>query len=77
MQAFVDDKPILDAKIDAGADNGQAFVAARSATAEFRAIRAVALDHTAPLRFPPLPRPSLESPGRRRIVARCRPAPEQ
>ena len=56
VQAFVDDKPVFDVKIEAGTDNGQAFVAARSATAEFRAIRAVGLDHT--LLFDSLPSPA-------------------
>lgn len=55
LQAFVDDKPLFSAKIE-GAGNGQAFVATHSAGAEFRAIRAVSLDHT--VLFDSLPAPA-------------------
>lgn len=56
VQAFVDDKPLFDVKIEAGPDNGRAFVATRAATAEFRAIRAIASDHS--LLFDSLPSPA-------------------
>jgi alpha-N-arabinofuranosidase len=44
--AFVDDKPLLDVRVPAGTDNGQPLIGAKSASAEFRGLRAVGLDHT-------------------------------
>ena len=37
LQAFIDDKPLLDVKTEAGTDTGQAFVGAYGAATEFPA----------------------------------------
>jgi alpha-N-arabinofuranosidase len=56
LQAFLDDKPLFNTKLDGAPGNGQAFLATHNAAAEFRTIQAVALDHT--VLFNSLPSPA-------------------